>query len=122
MRTIFLYFLCAITTFSCSDDPAESAGCHEGVVIGKIRSAGGGIAVSMSDATLSSHEWNGYNNVIEALNIPHDLTPGTKVYIFGRRATQEESQFVITADGAESNKPLIFALEYSTVGCSPQKE
>jgi hypothetical protein len=71
----------------------------------------------MSNATLNSHEWNGYNNIIEALNIPHDLRPGTMIYFFARLPSKQESQFPITTDGGESNKPLIFVLRFSEVSC-----
>lgn len=103
----------------CVDDSVESKICHEGFVLGKIRSAGGGIAVSMTDSTLSTHNWRGFKNVVEALNISVDLyKPGEKIYFIARRATEHEQFFVITADGDESEKPIVFVEQVSKTKCA----
>jgi hypothetical protein len=118
MKTMVLFLLLVLVTSRCSYHSINPQICHEGVIIGKIRSSGGGIAVSMKDSTLSSHEWHGYDNVIEALNIPDNLwQPGQNVYFFARQPTKDERFFPVTADGDESNKPLIFVLEISATRC-----
>ncbi len=92
--------------------------CFEGEVIGRIRSGGGGIAVSMDTPSFGSHRWRGYKNVIEALNIPHELyQPGQRIFFRARQATEEEKSFPITADGDESEKPIVYVLAVSAVGC-----
>lgn len=103
----------------CVDDSVESRIRHKGVVLGKIRSAGGGMAISMTDSTFSNHKWRGFNNVVEALNIQLDqYKPGDKIYFIARRATIEEQFFVTTADGDESEKPTIFVEQVSTSKCT----
>ena len=88
-------------------------------MLGKIRSAGGGMAISMTDSTFSNHKWRGFNNVVEALNIQLDqYKPGDKIYFIARRATIEEQFFVTTADGDESEKPTIFVEQVSTSKCT----
>lgn len=72
----------------------------------------------MEETTFSTHQWRGYQNVIEALNIPHELYQnGEKIYFTGRIATQEEQIFSISADGRESNKPIVFVANVSLVNC-----
>ncbi len=117
MKTIIAAALISLAFSGCSDEPFPTQVCHEGVVIGKIRSVGGGIAVSMSDASFGSHEWRGHKNVVEALNIPRDLTPGAEIYLFARFATEKERSGIITADGDESKKPVIYVLKYGLEGC-----
>lgn len=66
----------------------------------------------MTESVFSSHQWRGYGNVIEALNIPHHLyEPGKRIYFTARFATEEEKVFPITADGDESAKPLVYVLK-----------
>ena len=104
---------------SCVDDSVEPQTCHEGTVVGKIRTVGGGLAVSMEDATFSNYKGRGFKNVIEAVNISHDLyKPGDKIYFTARRATKEEQVFAISADGDESEKPIVFVEWVSTTMCS----
>ena len=122
MKTIILVLLSGLIFSTCADDPVSSEICHEGVVIGKIRSSGGGIAVSMKDSRLSDHNWNGFDNVVEALNIPETLgVSGKTIYFFARPATDNEKWFAVSADGAESAKPIIFVLEVSSYKC-PETE
>lgn len=117
MKAVIVFLLFASVFTKCSEESVNSEICHEGVVIGKIRSWGGGIAISMKDSTFGSHEWNGYDNVVEVLNVPVDLTPGKKIYIFGRLATESERSFSVSADGDESNKPVIIVLKFSSMQC-----
>ncbi len=49
-----------------------------------LSTTGGGIAVSMPGTTFSAHNWQGYDNVIEALNLPHDLFQTGRKYISPR--------------------------------------
>jgi hypothetical protein len=117
MKAMILFLLLALVTSRCSDHSVNPEICHEGTVIGKIRSWGGGIAVSMKEPTFSSHEWHGFENVVEALNLPYDLKPGEKIYFFARLASENESTFPVSSDGDESSKPIIFVLEFSSVKC-----
>jgi hypothetical protein len=111
------FFISALLLFSCVDHSLSPTGCFTGHVIGKIRSAGGGIAVSLVRSDFGTHEWQGYPNVVEALNIPHDLTPGDTIYLRARPATASEKNFPVTADGNESDKPVIWVEAYSEVDC-----
>lgn len=120
MKNIVLLFLCIILIVAgCVDDSVESRICHEGIILGKIRSAGGGIAVSMTDSSFSTHRWQGHNNVVEAINIPVDLyTAGDRVYFNARPATTREQTFAISTDGDESEKPVVFVEQVSTTKCA----
>lgn len=114
---LFIFLLLSLISINCTDDSMDVQRCYEGTVIGKIRSAGGGVAVNMETPGLSTHEWNGFQHVVEALNIPRDFwVPGQKLYFTARPATREE-QGPVTADGNESVKPLIFVITFSTVDC-----
>lgn len=101
----------------CTKDSPEDS-CFHGIVLGKIRSGGGGVAISMFESDFSNHIWHDYNHVVEALNIPRDQwTPGKTIYFIARNITDEEKSFIITADGDESEKPIIYVLKYSFNGC-----
>ncbi len=115
-----MYVLMSLVVIApgCENHTIQPQACYEGIVIGKIRSWGGGIAVSMQETTFSTHNWQGYDNVIEALNIPHELyQTGEKIYFNARSATQEEQIFPISADGDESNKPIVFVSKVSSIKC-----
>lgn len=74
--------------------------------------------MSLENSELSNHEWNGFENVVEALNVPDSLwRPGEKFYFEGRAATEEEKIYMITADGDESAKPVIFLTSISHDSC-----
>lgn len=111
-------FLCIVLVMAaCSDNAVYVPKCHKGTVIGKIRSAGGGVAVSMENAMLSNHKWKGHKHVIEALNVPVEYRkPGQVIYFTARPGTVEE-QGPYTADGDESDKPLIYVLSLGVEGC-----
>lgn len=125
MKIMSLFVLLALITSSCVHDSLDasldSQICYEGTVVGKIRSWGGGVAVSMESSVLSTHEWRGFQHVIEALNIPRDFwVPGQKLYFSARPGTDEERGYG-SADGHESAKPIIFVTAFSTVEC-PEDE
>lgn len=91
--------------------------CIKGEVIGKIRTAGGGLAVSLDEPREGAVTWQGEENVIELLNIPVELTfPGTVIYFEAREAKQSE-QGPISADGEETINLLLFGTYFSDVGC-----
>lgn len=116
MKAIVILFLALIAT-NCRNDSFDAQPCYEGIIIGKIRTSGGGVAVSMQTSALSTHEWHGFQHVIEALNIPEDFwVPGQKIYFTARPGTEEERGY-ITIDGGESDKPIIFVITFSTIEC-----
>jgi len=109
--------LFALTLSSCKEDEPDYSVCQQGTIIGRIRSGGGGPAVSVNSSVFGKHSWGGYSNVVEALNLKQNFASGTKVYFKARPATQEEKAYAITADGAESAKPIIFVTAVSTDAC-----
>lgn len=89
----------------------------QGIVIGKIRSAGGGWAVSLKKNYKGAVNWKEYKNVVEVLNIPEDLkVEGATLYFSSREATTEE-QGPVTADGDETIKRVLYGLEFSATEC-----
>lgn len=111
------FLLLALITTNCANESFDTQFCYEGTVIGQIRSAGGGVAVSMETSALSTHEWKGFQHVIEALNIPRDFwVPGQKIYFTARPGTADEKGY-ISADGDESAKPIMFVIAFSTLEC-----
>ena len=115
---VFVLFSLAFISPGCADHSIEPEVCYEGIVIGKIRTWGGGIAISMEEPTFSTHQWRGYENVIEALNISDGLyQTGEKIYFTARTATNEEQSFPMSADGDESDKPMVFVLKVSATKC-----
>lgn len=114
---LIIRLLVVLLIAGCTKDSPEE-GCYHGIVLGKIRSGGGGVAISMFESDFSNHIWHDYNHVVEALNIPRDQwTPGKTIYFIARNVTEEEKSFFITADGDESAKPIIYVLKYSFNGC-----
>lgn len=109
--------LLAVTFSSCKDEEQDYSLCQQGTIIGKIRSGGGGPAVSVNSTVFGKHSWRGYNNVVEALNLKQNYASGTKIYFKARPATEEEKSYIITADGDESAKPVIFVTAVSTDRC-----
>lgn len=117
-KTISIFILSAIL-FSCNDDeilPQEN-NCIEGEVVGKIRSAGGGIAVALTEPMPGSVTWKEHENVIEVLNVPIEFTfEGTPLYFKGREAKEGE-QGPISSDGDESLQVVFYSTEVSNIGC-----
>lgn len=103
---------------SCDQETEQRSACHGGTIMGRIRGAGGGVAVSVDDASFGNHSWHNASNVVELLNVPDSLwVPGLRVYFIARPATETEAGFPKSADGDESDKPLLFAIGYSLDGC-----
>jgi hypothetical protein len=98
------------------NNPEPQEKCYKGVIIGNIRSWGGGVAISMESNELSNHQWRGYNNVVEALNISAPVN--STVYFTARLATESEKNYPVSADGDESAKPIIMVTNFSTISCS----
>src|SRR5688572_21085504 len=121
MKKMSLFILLALLTSSCANDSDSSLDthiCYEGTVIGKIRSWGGGVAVSMKSSALSTREWKGFQHVVEVHNIPGELcVAGHKIYFSARPATAEEVNGPRSADGVSSFKPEISAITISTTEC-----
>lgn len=115
MKVIILFLSLAFVNLRCTEEETvNNQTSYEGSVIGKIRSGGGGIAISMRNSTFSKHQWQGFPNVVEALNVPDSLKQSGKHLFFSARvATQEERVFIITADGDESVKPIIVVTKVS---------
>lgn len=107
----FIYLLLVLTLFSCSKE-IQKTSSYEGIVIGKFRSWGGGIGLSMNDNTFSNITYNGNNHVVEALNIPTSLPNFAIVKFNARVATDKEKTFAISADGFEG-APIIFITDYN---------
>lgn len=118
-KNILILFLLTSISVSCSKEFSDpQTKCHQGTVIGRIRTSGGGPAISLNDTDLSTHEWKGFENVVEALNMPDSLWQiGKKVFLFARPATKSERAYPVSADGDESAKPIIFVLKISTTKC-----
>lgn len=91
--------------------------CMHGTVLGKIRSEGGGLAVSLDKKYQGAVSWQYSKNVIELLNIsPEYREPGTKIY-FSSRIASEEEQGVVTADGDESIDLVLYGTKFSHSEC-----
>lgn len=111
--------LIAASTACNKKSPNPQEECYKGIVIGKIRSWGGGLAVSMEKNAFSNHQWRGYSNVVEALGIDMNLAPNTVIYFNARFATEEEKNYPVSADGDESAKPIIVVSNVSLISCNP---
>lgn len=116
-KTISIFILSALL-FSCNDDEIlPQAMCIEGEVVGKIRSAGGGVAVSLAEPMSGSVTWKEHENVIELLNVPIEYTfAGTPVY-FKSREAKEGERGPISSDGDESIQMVLYGTEISNIGC-----
>jgi hypothetical protein len=116
-KTISIFILSA-SLLSCNNDEVlPQANCIEGEVVGKIRSAGGGIAVSLAEPMSGSVSWQEHENVIELLNVPIEFTfAGTPLY-FKAREAKEGERGPISSDGDESIQLVLFGTEISNVGC-----
>lgn len=122
-RNILVFLLLSSIYFGCKEESSGTQGkCYQGIVIGKIRSSGGGVAISMNETDLSTHEWKGFKNVVEALNFPDSLwQSGKKVFLICRQPTESEKIYPISADGDESAKPIVFVLKIATSKCPADK-
>lgn len=92
--------------------------CMKGTVIGSIRSQGGGPAVSLDKKYKGTVQWQDHKNVIELLNIPEEyITPGTTFYFTSREPSSSEMSYVISADGDERIKLVLYGEKFSTTEC-----
>lgn len=108
----YLYIFSTLLFFSCSKQTQKTAvKDYEGIVIGKFRSWGGGIGLSMNNNTFSNISYKEYNHVVEALNIPTNLPNFTAIKFNARFATDAEKTFAESADGFEL-APKIFIIDY----------
>jgi hypothetical protein len=106
---------------ACDDTDEEpyvlNFACMKGEVIGSIRSAGGGLAVSLDKPYQGAVTWQGRNNVIELCNIPEGFQPaGTIIYFSSRRLAAGECG-PVTADGDESIQTALYGETFSSTGC-----
>lgn len=117
-KAITTIFILSTALFSCNDDEVlPQASCIEGEVVGKIRTAGGGVAVSLSEPMPGSVTWKEYENVVELLNVPIEYTfEGTPVY-FKAREAKEGERGPISSDGDESIQVVLYGTEISNIGC-----
>ncbi len=104
------YFVLLFLLFSCTKEKPNQK--YTGIVIGKLRSGGGGIGLSMHTKTFSNVSYKGTDHVVEALNIPNDLPVLTFIQFEVRNATAEEKNFIKTADGFEG-APIIYITNYT---------
>ena len=119
MYKVFLILIISGLLFSCDDEILEpSVQCIEAEVIGKIRTAGGGIAVSLANPIEGVVTWQGHDNVVELLNVPVEFTfPNTVIY-FKAREAKEGERGPVSADGDESIELILYGSEFSDKGCS----
>ncbi len=116
MRTLILsiILILPLVISSCKKEPAL---CMKGTVIGKIRSGGGGLAVSLDKNYSGAVKWNDEKNVIELLNIPTELRASGATFYFSSRKATDSEQGIITADGDESIKTVLYGMKFSTTEC-----
>lgn len=116
-RTLFIFTIAAIVAVSNSSCKKLDHQCMKAEVIGKIRTAGGGLAVSLKRNYKQTVFWKGKKHVIELLNIPVELKkPGSKFYFTSRIATANDKG-PITADGDESIKLVLFGEKFDQSTC-----
>lgn len=118
-RSFFLFYLLMMMLLSCArDEPIiPTYSCLHVEVIGKIRSAGGGLAVKLEHPLPGAVRWQGHEWVVELLNIPAELSdPGSAFYVNARLATVAE-QGIVTADGNESIALVLFGTDFGNAAC-----
>lgn len=116
---LLLFLPILFMMLSCSEDETLSPAynCLQVEVLGKIRSAGGGLAVKLEHPLPHTIRWQGYEHVAELLNIPVELSaPGSVFYVNARLATEDE-RGIITADGDESIRLLLYGLDFAHTAC-----
>jgi hypothetical protein len=55
IKMVFVLLSLTVISVGCADHSIEQQICYTGIVIGRIRSAGDGIAVSMEETTFSTN-------------------------------------------------------------------
>ncbi|MGK7391105.1 MAG: hypothetical protein ACNS60_12170 [Candidatus Cyclobacteriaceae bacterium M2_1C_046] len=117
--SLILILLFSFTLFGCEDEEiALEFPCMEGEVIGKIRTGGGGLAVSLSTPIDGAVTWQDRDNVVEVLNIPVQLTVEGTTIFFTAREAREGERGPITSDGDETIQMVLYGKEFSDRGCS----
>lgn len=115
--TLLIAFISFTILFLASCQKVDTE-CMKGEVIGKIRSSGGGLAVSLNKNYKGTVTWQGHKNVIELLNIPDTYkTEGNTIY-FQSRPTTDEDITPITADGDESIELILYGEKFSEHSCA----
>lgn len=108
-------------SLGCNDDDDINRldfNCMQGTVIGRIRSSGGGLAVSLNKPYEGSVAWQGAMNVIELCNIPDEYRAiGTNIFFSSKRAEPGECG-PVTADGDESIRLVLFGERFSSENCT----
>lgn len=114
MKVYILSILLFLSFYSCKKIDAT---CMQGNVVGKIRSSGGGLAVTLNKKYKNTVHWKGHKNIVEVLNIPLDMSEeGTTIYFTSRIATTVE-QGPISADGDEGIKLVLYGKEFNKNVC-----
>ena len=118
MKTIFILALLGLAACS-SDDDGDLAryDCLKGETIGKIRSSGGGLAVSLEEQIPLSVTWQGRANVVELLNMPGEFKDEGDEFYFSARQASETERGPITADGNETISLILYGLEFDASSC-----
>lgn len=117
MRKITIFLVSIILIGMIQSCKKVNHECMKGTVIGKIRSAGGGLAVELDKKYKGTVKWQGYKNVIELLNIPEEYkSSGTTFYFKSRNINSSDNLFV-TADGDESIKLVLYGEQFSIYEC-----
>lgn len=114
-----LFLLLLFLLLSCNRDEVISPhyNCLKVEVIGKIRSAGGGLAVKLEEPLPDAVHWQGHEQVVELLNIPQELSAPGSIFYVNARLAKEEERGVITADGDESISLLLYGLDFGHTAC-----
>lgn len=114
---LFLALLCIALSCSDNEDIPPHYSCLQAEVIGKIRSAGGGLAVKLTHPVPGAAHWQGHQHVAELLNIPQELSaPGSVFYVNARIASEDE-RGIITTDGDETIQLLLYGLDFGHSAC-----
>lgn len=121
-RLIMKKLLLVILFFSflaCSSDDDSSSvyECLEGTTIGKIRSNGGGLAVSLQKPIPNAVTWQGHQNVVELLNIPEDFADEGSEFYFSARLSDAAERGIVTADGDETIELILYGLKFNVSQC-----
>lgn len=118
MKNLLILVLLVLAACSSDDDSDQVRyDCLKGETIGKIRSSGGGLAVSLEEPIPLSVTWEGHANVVELLNMPENFKDEGDVFFFSARKATEAERGPITADGNESINLILYGLEFDSSSC-----
>lgn len=117
--SLIIILLFSIFLFSCEEeDISVEYPCMQGEVLGKIRTGGGGLAVSITGPLDGAVTWKDRDNVIELLNIPVEHTVEGTIIYFNARKAKEGERGPITSDGDETIELILYGKEFSNQGCA----